>query len=97
MRLGQESLERSLGNLRGGSVCWESAAGFRNYFLGLFALSANIQDQMLVVNDSCNMSWVDGNRPSSKDSGPYTSEHLTLFRQRKQYQSPHLVILDELS
>jgi hypothetical protein len=40
MRLGQEHLERSLGNLRGVSVCWESAAGFRNYFLGLFALSA---------------------------------------------------------
>ena len=51
---------------------------------------------MLVVNDSCNMSWADGNRPSSKDSGPYTSEHLTLSRERKQYQSPHLVILDEL-
>jgi hypothetical protein len=97
MRLGQEHLERSLENLRGVSVCWESAAGFRTTFSGYLHLALNIQDQMLVVNDSCNMSWVDGNRPSSKDSGPYTSEHLTLSRQRKQYKSPHLVILDELS
>ena len=28
-----------------------------------------IQDQMLVVNGSCNMSWTDGNRISSKYSG----------------------------
>jgi hypothetical protein len=35
---------------------------------------------MLVVNDSCNMSWTDENRISSKYSGPYTSEHLTLAR-----------------
>ena len=33
---------------------------------------------MLVVNDSCNMSWTDGDRISSKYSGPYTSEHRQL-------------------
>src|SRR5208282_1677463 len=58
-----------------------------------------IQDQMLVVNDSCNMSWTDGNRISSKYSG--TPAHTLLSTSRspgemKQYQSPHLVILDEL-
>ena len=46
-----------------------------------------IQDTMLVINDSCNMSWTDGwtdgNLISSKYSGPYTSEHLTLARRNE--------------
>ena len=59
-----------------------------------------IQDQMLVVNDSCNMSWTDGNRISSKYSGTPARTLLSTSRspwEMKQYQSPHLVILDELS
>jgi hypothetical protein len=47
-----------------------------------------IQDPMLVVNDSCNMSWMDGNRLSSKYSGPYTSEHLTLARGNEAIPEP---------
>ena len=97
MRLGQEHLERSLGNLRAFPFAGNLPPVSETTFSGYLHLALNIQDQMLVVNDSCNMSWADGNRPSSKDSGPYTSEHLTLSRQRKQYKSPHLVILDELS
>ena len=42
-----------------------------------------IQDTMLVVNNSCNMSSTDGNLISSKYSGPYTSEHLTLARRNE--------------
>ena len=51
-----------------------------------------IQDTMLVVNDSCNMSWTDGNLISSKYSGPYTSEHLTLARENEAI--PELAPLD---
>src|SRR6202043_3573214 len=47
-----------------------------------------IQNQMLVVNDSCNMSWTDGNRIYSKYSGPYTSKHLTLTRGNEAIPEP---------
>ena len=57
-------------------------------FSGYLHSALKIQNQMLVVNDSCNMSWTDGNRISSKYSGPYTSEHLTLARGNEAIPEP---------
>ena len=47
-----------------------------------------IQDQMLVVNDSCNMSWSDRNRISSKYSARTLLEHLTLARGNESIPEP---------
>ena len=59
-----------------GLVC--NAEPFRQIFDG----------KALLVNDSCNMSWTDANRISSKYSGPYTSEHLTLARGNEAIPEP---------
>jgi hypothetical protein len=73
---------------------WYSAVGFRNNFHGFYLHSAlKIQNQMLVVNDSA----ICRGRMGSGLLSPYTSEHLTLAGEMKQYRSPRLVILDELS
>src|SRR6202011_1783855 len=54
-----------------------------------YASARKIQDQMLVVNDSCNMSWSDRNRISSKVTPARTLlEHHTLARGNESIPEP---------